>query len=339
MDDINFDELDKAVNTALQQSAPRATPAKEEPTTNTAQQPETPKSPTVVPQRRGQFMDMVHPSSDMTKQSVLQRTARQAPTLQPLNPEVVETTSSEPEASPSEVGPQPQAVSPSISEKIEDTEVHPATASEWPDPLDVMERTEEDKNDTGASQPEEYEAPTDMPQEKEPEDSNSSPFIPGAETEKRPLGAFTGVPQATNEESAEPSVDEPVAEHLPETETTSEELPSVPPMSVPEELSPEVVSVESDEPSKTPEKEQDDHEETPGDANGLAASISQQYKSVETPAEEQGEHPVFDTKDYHQPLTPPAKKSHVGLIVSLIFVILSLLGASAWYAIAVLKLI
>lgn len=346
MDDINFDELDKAVNSALQQSAPKTTPTKEEPVAEEQTSTGTKPAPqTVVPQRRGQFMDMVHPSSDMTKSSTAPRPSRQAPTLQPLTPAIVETTA------PKEPSHENSASAPVEPMGTEAVEAQSATSSEWPDPLDVMEQTEKERTESNSEQSEEYETPvenspvaesehTDTTSEPTEKETDGSPFISGAETEKRPLGAFTDTP-ATYEEPT-PAHDElsPAADDVEQDKVdhTDSEIPreELPPVPLPQELTPEIVSVESDDPSQPPEKAQ---EEASVESSGVTASIPQQYQAAETSTDDQGEHPVFDTKEYHQPLTPPAKKGHAGLVISLIFIVIVLLGTSVWYAIAVLKVI
>ncbi len=382
MDDINFEELDKAVNSALQK--PTDDPAQDDQVSSVATQPVSdqplPEAPepapqNVVPQRRGQFMDMVHPSSDMIT-STAPRQNRQAATIQPLNPAVVETAQPVGVVVPKlseELPPAETVVEPEISNETEEV---PTKRSEWPDPLDIMEQTEHEKlgeasevlddvstesaeSDVSVENNDEIatdeliddlssaseEVEEDIPDVPEiPEEAPVSPFVSGGpEIEKRPLGAFTNT-------STEPSdgtvVDSETSEITEETQLedtpegeVKEELPAVP---VPQELTPEVVSVESDNPNQLLSGAA---EETAGsdtvapEAVGMATSIPPQYKNTEAPSDDQGDHPVFDTKDYHQPLTPPAKHSHTGLIVALVIVVLALLGAGAWYAIAVLKLI
>jgi hypothetical protein len=234
--------------------------------------------------------------------------------------------------------------------------------SEWPDPLDVMEQTAHEQlddvpqaldesttltsevsDDSQGQFDEDSQEESDIPNQGAP----TSPFINGAGPEKRPLGAFAdaSTPAGTEEATVDDhhelvAVEADSAEEIAaENHDTPEELPMVP---VPHELAPDVVSVESDDVMPVSEQPEDmasgDQPVTP-DANGMNASISPQYKSAESTTEDQDSHPVFDTKDYHQPLTPPAKKGHTGAIVTLTLILLALLGAGAWYAVAVLKLI
>lgn len=346
MDDINFDELDKAVNSALKQA-----PQSESPTTPSNPTPPSEELPAAekpversVPKRRGQFMDMVHPSSDMMK-TVPTKTSRLGATIQPLDPSIVEAKAEnvkqeEKPVQPPEPTPPGASVEPDAA-GAESTAVH----SEWPDPLDVMEQAEQTKQEHVA----EATPTTDEAPAKEqgnaalettpnmPEEPATSPFISGPELEKRPLGAFAGSVMSEDQPSEKPAnITEPAP--LQESSDTNE-LPAVP--AVPQELAPEVVSVESDSSVQTPnlESKPEDHEEKePAEGPAMTASIAQQYKNTDEPSDDH-DHPVFDTKEYHQPLQPPVKRGHTGLVVMLVVLLLGALGAGAWYAIFVLKLI
>lgn len=355
MDDINFDELDKAVNSALQQSAPKETPSTDPVATEPAEQatPSTPTEepskpvtpPVVVPKRRGQFMDMVHPSSDMIKQSV-PRPNRQAATIEPLNPSIVE--GAEEPVAPAEPAEAQEEAPASDDKSLEGSST--VMQPEWPDPLDVMEQTEQEKteeaHDEADKQPDEaagIEQINEFPDtdEDEPSEALVSPFLTGASPEKRPLGAFADTPEIHSDSSdaASEHVEANEEDQAPEAELDEshlgEPLPTVP---VPQELAPEVVSVESDEPAQSLETAEEPSS-SEGPAAVMTTSIPQQYKNGEVPPEDQADHPVFDTRDYHQPLTPPAKKGHTGIIVTIVILLLAALGAGAWYAVAVLKLI
>lgn len=357
MDDINFDELDKAVNSALQQSAPKETPSTDPVATEPAEQaaPSTPAEepskpvtpPVVVPKRRGQFMDMVHPSSDMIKQSA-PRPNRQAATIEPLNPSIVE--GAEEPVAPAEPAEAQEEAPTSDDKSLEGSST--VMQPEWPDPLDVMEQTEQEKteeaHDEADKQPDEaagIEQINEFPDtdEDEPSEPLVSPFLTGASPEKRPLGAFAADTPEAHDDSGDATIEHMDAseeeDQAPEAElddsNLGEPLPTVP---VPQELAPEVVSVESDEPAQSLETAEEPSS-SEGPAAVMTTSIPQQYKNGEVPPEDQADHPVFDTRDYHQPLTPPAKKGHTGIIVTIVILLLAALGAGAWYAVAVLKLI
>lgn len=359
MDDINFDELDKAVNSALKQNAKPALSV-DTAMVNSSEAPAVPAeareepTPAVKPvervasKRRGQFMDMVHPSSDMIKQAPA-RTSRQAVTIQPLNPSVVEEQQDDAkqETPNQDAVVPPEAPAKSAVAAVSETEEPPK--SEWPDPLDAMEQQEsaaapreeptpspESGVSVTATPPEDTTATVEKEADSsaEQQESSGSPFISGTEPEKRPLGAFADqAPSDKVSEADEVAADENTSKA---EDGTGNELPAVP--QVPQELTPEVVSVESDDPSRMSSNEDMPDDSTPNEGAGMAASISQQYKNTDEPSDGQ-DHPVFDTKDYHQPLTPPAKHGHTGLVVALIIILLTLLGAGAWYAIFVLKVI
>lgn len=354
MDDINFDELDQAVNSALKQAAPKDAPQTDIPAAEPAVLPVDDVPPqaapsVVVPKRRGQFMDMVHPSSDMIKPTT-PRPNRQAVTIEPLSPEIVETPEDTPEQSnvPEQTFTTEGSIAPIESHDIPAPSEVEAVAPkpEWPDPLDVMEQTKQERDDlleeasvdehetaADVSEHDDSEVASEEPVQDEP---GATPFLTGTSPEKRPLGAFAETPNLSDEtkevdmDTPEPSTDVDVPEQS-QHDFELEPLPSVP---VPQELAPEVVSVESDEPPHHAEETP-----APSEAGPMTTSIPQQYKNADVPPEDQADHPVFDTRDYHQPLTPPARQGHTGAIITIVLILLALLGVGAWYAIAVLKLI
>jgi hypothetical protein len=151
--DIDFDELDRAVSSA---SAPSPTPADETPSDAIAVTNRSTPRPDATPapaarRSSGRFMDVVHPSSDMR------------------------TSSNEPERSvPRE----------SEDEKSEERSVE--RTSDWPDPLDFHGFNADEPEKT-------EEAPTPEPAlvEPEPPQPLESPFLSDTKVEKRPLGAFS----------------------------------------------------------------------------------------------------------------------------------------------------
>lgn len=164
MHDIDFDELDKAVNSVTnpKMDEPKAAsdtdsvgvkvtpPAakREEPSTSAAQR---------SPERsQGRFMDMVHPASDMRSK------AGGVPERPERDRSQVPERSSTPERSEEPAGPD--------------------RSFEWPDPID-MKGTHSEANE------EKVEEPAPKPLE--------SPFLNDTKVEKRPLGAFSdAVPAA-----------------------------------------------------------------------------------------------------------------------------------------------
>lgn len=114
MKDIDFDELDRAVNSLINPSTtPSSATAIQIPTTDTTATLTTspPSSVTPLGQRRssGRFMDVVHPSSDMRSSSVAAR-----------------SISTEPVTTP----PTSQPVQPAI-------ELEKPSPATWPDPIDI----------------------------------------------------------------------------------------------------------------------------------------------------------------------------------------------------------
>lgn len=353
MDDINFDELDNAVKSVLQQTPEKV--ERQEPKSDVIEQPNQTEGvateqrapsaavrPTsvVVSRSRGQFMDMVHPSSDMTtppvKQEASTTASRFSNVMKPLDPSIVEISKNSPEEPAASRN---ESVSDADLPREEECSASPYIPSEneWPDPIDSVDAANT-HNKSQRDEPMNSEAPeasrvnkdslasvvTSSLNELETEDALDSPFIKGTEVEKRPLSAFAET--ADQEGEAVAADDEsPYEGNIPEAVVTA----------LPQELAPEVVSVESDNPSNDIEELQP----AATSPDVLVSSISQQYKPESAPADDDATHPVFDTKEYHQPLTPPAKKKHTGLTIVFTLLLLALLGAGVWYAVFVLKLI
>lgn len=364
MKDIDFDELDRAVSSALE-PVTNKTPAADEPAVPAASEPveaeavtpeaesvpepepapvattpapapaadteaATPapaaKTPLAI-KRRGQFMDVVHPSSDMTTkpEEVATMPARKV-TLKPLTPAVApDATESEatapadadvtaapaaPEAPATEAAAEPQP-------PVETVEPAP-TDHVMPDPLDVMQTQEKTKDvaevstieDTPVEPSEETEiAPSDE------EAAPATPFLTDTKVDKRPLDAF--------------SADEVPTEPMAEPVAAAEPLPP--------ELQADVIAVESNPSERADDVEAEPAAEDKKDAtepseSGFNASIPQQYASTEGKADD--DHSIFDTHEYHQPLTPAKTKKRglPGWLVAVIVIfLLAGLGAAGGY--------
>lgn len=177
MNDINFDELDQAVNTAMKTTGatPPPEPEQQQPVQPSEPVPDSSEDstssvvsdapsasesadtsrPAVVSQpHRGQFMDMVHPSSDMTaKNSEASLLRRKPPTVAPLSPAIMEADATAPVVDSMLVRPVSRGESQTQSASLEDTpptspepvmgthEAVQAVEREWPDPLDLAEDT------------------------------------------------------------------------------------------------------------------------------------------------------------------------------------------------------
>ncbi len=321
MSEFDFDELDKAVNSLMQQrdtsqppsdttpasdaspdtstdtpsqqsqpaqatadtssatSAPVTVPARSTPTstvadTPTAQPDQSASTPdeaaaatsapaagagSLATKRRGQFMDVMHPSADMnTKDTTTPASSPSAPqtrtgtTLQPLS---------------SSVKPDNATTTPSAESETDAASDSDVSKGDWPDPLDMMEQKESAKKQLDESKSSEDAAaltPESPVSETEPStnsalmaselehdpDSMESPFLPDAKVEKRPLGGETASAEPTPDVPDQPSStpDQPVGtDATPADSTTIEQLPA--------ELSSHVMDVESDstpQPETTP---------------------------------------------------------------------------------------
>lgn len=323
MSDLDFDELDQAVASAMGGDTPQAKPVVAEKSSTTV--PVASSAPVIHAARvatpvakrsAGRFMDVVHPSSDM-------RTTKSEPVEQ----------------------------KPVVAEK-------PAPTNEWPDPLDFHGFTsEEPKKDEPAK------VETVIEKVEEDENSPlSSPFLSGTKPEKRPLGAFSPTGKSETPKNAfelpafnlpntlkeEKSDDDDEKEIVIETKKADQPLPA--------ELQGDLLSVESDASltETTSSELSPDTVKAPSTVNEVVAeepeknsffnkkektevppvpSIVQQYKeraaSVDQPSGA-----IYDTETYHKPMvTMPGKKT--GLLVVLwilgLIIIGGGLGAAAYF--------
>ncbi|MDO4781081.1 MAG: hypothetical protein Q4A34_01655 [Candidatus Saccharibacteria bacterium] len=194
MTDIDFDELDKAVNSLMNQrqqqdaapqpsisaaspapviseSAPSSAPEMLSPPSSVAQEP-TPSPQAVVPRRTGRFMDVVHPSSQMVHRSTSPAPSRTGASLQPVSQDVM------PEAVPE----------PAITAL--DNQPQSAAVSQPADDTAIMAQKIEESLAASAHQRESADtAPVFTPAEPVPDAALASPFIENPVVEKRPLGA------------------------------------------------------------------------------------------------------------------------------------------------------
>lgn len=327
MSDFDFDEIDKAVNGALEGDAPAAPRGSLD---STRQESIPQPAPTMPAARRasgGRFMDMVHPSSVM-------RGGNASSTPSPLRTHT---------AAPVSRIPQPPVLYSDAPEAIPEPRFEAPQREEAPAPEAQPETAKTLDTSLG-----DYEATDDWSTPLE------SPFLPGAKVEKRPLG---GTAEPTPFSLEDTLFAEPKDELLeaPEEELMLEapddlrlEATTLPDpidfsqsfeQSVPEEnlsvdpilpvaatepaVEQTVAAAESaelifDEPIKQAQK----IEEAPIGPT----SITQQYKEQTAPVQESGA--MYDTESYHQPLAHPVKKRSGAWVILWIF-LLVLLGAGA----------
>lgn len=372
MNDINFDELDAAVNSALQKNTqdtvtdtPQPSPAA--PIVDDAVQlPEQQSAAVVKAKRRGQFMDMVHPSSDMTRSdaaSTLPPARRQSSQIEPLRRDVMEGASDSgatPAAAPDltvptiPVTPLAQQIDSSEEDTEDISNDELSTEAESQDPISSAQMVDvpvipaapspeqvaavtaaEGVFATAPAEPSDPVTPQPQPEELQSTFSEPlNPFIEGAAVEKRPLGAFAeNSTQPEGESVPDPYTSEAYApqneETIPEAEATQEVVGQ--PL-VSGEVSQQPISG-----SSTPVSAEMTGVDTTHEA-AFAQSIPQQYQTAVTDVAEETVGNVLAAEQYQTPLPVQKAKSHVVLYV-LLAVVMVAIGAVAAYAIFVLKLI
>lgn len=317
MQDIDFDEIDRAVN-SVTNTAPEVTPVVPEPTGEPLSQPVAPVPAVPSPAVRrssGRFMDVVHPSSDMRPLTGSRSPAPSAPSLHreevAERDEVVEPR----EAIEAISQPEPTAA--------------PSTAFHWPDPIDSDEATLQPAPEVSEESP-----VVPEPEEVKNEDASplESPFLTDAKVEKRPLGAFSGA------DADLPLLEDPISFSA-DTPPQPEVVADIVDMAHEEheetlhELHPDLLALGSHNYDKNASEPLLEATNPPDpepisvteDVPTGPTSITQQYQEQpSTTAEVSGS--IFDTEAYHQPLTHSTKK-HSGVLIAVWIVALILVGA------------
>ena len=231
MKDLDFDELDRAVNSLITNSPGSNNviePKPEEPQIlddNNQSQPQAVDStedivaesiavsnPTVRPSNSGRFMDVVHPSSDM--RTVIAPAAPEN-TRQGITVSPIDDSTSNVEKEKVDIQSEQKAPVPIMAEQNEDSDIDK-----------INDDITETLNQT-------------------PSESPDSPFLTDAKVEKRPLGAFSGDFAAALSNELAPTKPKEIA--VPKEDVTKEDAkPAEIDTPFPAELQKELLLIESD---------------------------------------------------------------------------------------------
>lgn len=356
MKDLDFDELDRAVNTLMGNVTATAEPAKlddtktltitstltddrppvlpvgeakvpAEPSTGTRatpvgviRPPLTSSRPAPLAARRGgRFMDVV-PSSAAKKNTTSYGVSRQGLSVTPM------TGADEVKSAPA----------PILPDDTIDTLPNESDAGAWPDPLDFNQSASASNDGLTVNESASIES-------NDTAEPLNSPFLTDAKVEKRPLG--TPAPELYANPQSEPETADLSVDVAEVTEETSAQVPS---LILPEELQGDLMAIESgvsEAPSVTttprdasvlvdaPKEESKTETPKASVATSVQAaaapmgtgSIPQQYRE-EPSTGDQTTGSIYDTASYHQPLDHPAKKK-TGWLWVLWVIILLILGA------------
>ncbi len=367
MSDIDFDELDKAVNSLVGDSP--SAEKKDQPAipapkaAETIEKPQTTSTPSLPSRRAGRFMDMKHDSSDMKKANSPSLMTSTNGKLQPLSSDI----------KPDE--------KPAAADK--------ETKNDWPDPIKSqdLESQNDDAADASVStnipgpnqkkdEPEiKFEETDPKKEDDKDDDKKPSPFLDDAKVEKRPLGGFAGDAPAEDQKDDKNDKDNKDGDKKDSKEGEEEPVAPPAPVELPPELDKDLVAIEageapenlkaeepipaldeSNESSKEDDKKDDDKDHDKNDkakdekeskkdhkdevsqllATAAGGSIPDQYKRENRSHELHTPHPLFDA-DHHKnaPVSAPKKpKSLFKKVFSWLFIATGILlgGASLGFA-------
>jgi hypothetical protein len=330
MTDLDFDELDKAVNNIMEGGKPEpssVTPSAE-PDVTSASSPRVATPPPSLPsrppasRRTGRFMDVVHPSSNMKPAAAVVPSSSVSASIVLPRTEASATNSS-------------SVSEPAIPSAMDAPVTSPD--SDWPDPVELAKPSSDDSSAAPLGVAAVTAATQGTPKDAE---STFSPFLTGAKVEKRPLGS-----PFSSAELNDSTTPEDESAQLPAS------VKDVDP-TLPDELHGDLLAIEArslDHPDDKP-IESAGLEISPKDDTKLESekkfegpqalkpeytgptSIPQQYK--EEPSSSKVENgSIYDTDSYHQPLAHPAKKKSGWLVVIWILLILAIgagIGAAVY---------
>jgi hypothetical protein len=301
MSDIDFDELDRAVNGALEgapvsepapegvveTSAPTESPSIEHVERTVLSPIDSPKPATSSPapaarRSSGRFMDMVHPSSDM-RGSTGPGPFETKPPVAPVQPAPATEAKAEGVTAWSEPLESPFLPDAKVEKRPLGGGEAPAETNTPTGAFDFQGLLDDEPKEEllEAPEPQELLEPAVMP---DPIDFAAAKVAIPEEIESKPLEI-----EVPTEETAETPAEKP--EVVPE--------PSEPPKPV----------VTEEEPVGP-------------------TSITQQYKEQPSSTQESGA--IFDTESYHQPVVQPTKKKSGWLTVMWIVILVALGAAAGW---------
>ncbi|MCL2869587.1 hypothetical protein FWF48_02150 [Candidatus Saccharibacteria bacterium] len=227
MKDLDFDEIDRAVGSAMGGSEPKASesspfieqlkndvkadPAPENAPSEPVEPVAVKSEPRVIPHRKGQFLDMVNPNANMKHHHhgvIPPKVSHEAASIEPDSSARKDTPVAAEE--PPKEQPKTEPVTPGV-ENLDDqdddvTEINPDKLIEEPeeDPKlpegikdELLEAHSEDtepkgliEEESGKEAPKEPEKVTKQPEQLEQDEESAldTPFLPDTKVEKRPLG-------------------------------------------------------------------------------------------------------------------------------------------------------
>jgi hypothetical protein len=298
MKDLDFDELDRAVNSLISGDASTGGSESSNGSNGSSSVANiATNQPDVLPASRlsapavrrsgGRFMDVVHPSSNM--RSSEPKVSRQGMTVQPLSNSSVTGLES------------------------------PNQADE---PSSTPNQKSSNKNESASNLSSEQNTVGSTEQK---DDMLESPFLPDARVEKRPLGTFssndTSLPEkaetvAVQEDNLATKTNESSQNTESSIESTADDLfaenkkkQNVVPL--PRELQSDLLSVESnvvEDKKENPKSDLDAQTESSSQPTAVI-SIPQQYQEQPSTSDQQSS-PIYDVVNHHQPIAHPAKKKH-----------------------------
>ncbi len=314
-----------------------------------------PARPAIVARKSGRFMDVVPASGPAAPAKPAAVPSRAARVLQPTG-SLTTPDQSDADESEDDLTSPTAVASPVVST--------PAPQSTWPDPLDVHDLKMNESTAAPADSSEAAALPQQPAATPTPPPSVPVAFITDSKVEKRPLGAFSNennepLDKPTDNEANSPTdaqvfatrleIDDAEPSELDKPVTTIIAKPKPPVEKLPPELDQDIVAVEADNLQGDAQKPQAAPAAAPASVEPPAAimsaetavsaasamSIPKQY-TAEEQSNTPGQHPLFDTKEYHPPLVQHNghaqghRSTIIWVIVALLLLVATAAGFGYW---------
>lgn len=348
MSDIDFEELDKAVNSLVSDDKqPSADMGKD----NNAASPSINEkstdleSPDLPSRRKGRFMDMKHASSDMKKDGSTLMT-NSTTNIAPIHSDVKPDDKNDSAEKKSDW---PDPIDADTSKESTDAS-NSTNSTDMPDPLahfDTKEKNQDndksaqlgkdDTKDVSQTPPEEDKSSAEADRDIDESEKAQSPFLKTAKekVEKRPLGGFTSEDtvvsdnaESTDSDTSKEAVPEEPIELPPELD---KDLVAIEAGEAPEELAKVDESPDDAKAQKAPETKSKDNETkdkvTELLASAASGSIPDQYKRENRSHELHDTHPLFNDEHFKTaPAGAPKKpKSKLGRVLQWMMVAIGII--------------
>lgn len=294
------------------------------PMDNVEQAAVTPISPTMPRPAGGRFMDVMHPSSDMKTTSTIAPSS----TEEAVRPPVAEPLSSQNELRSDANSPAAEQEESAFEISLDTDVMADMSTDEDSDSISVSSQRDSTFESSAEVLQGTQPVADSEPEKDSPVEPLTSPFIPDAKVEKRPLGG-TNIPVAVAGDDTDfSSIDNPYAnDKISDTQLSPAAASSS--IEIPAELSADLMGIETGFNDNIAMESSDSGKSTMG-PQGVDTSEknTEQGSSSGT---------IYDMAEYHKPIEQTTQRSYAWLWVTIIGIIVLIAGGAVFYLLVLNK--